>query len=356
VDVELDREIAGLLLPWYEKNKRSLPWRADREPYHVWLSEVMCQQTRVEAVKGYYHRFLTALPTIEDLAVCPEEQLSKLWEGLGYYSRARNLKRSAEIICREYGGVFPSDFAAIRALPGIGDYTAAAIASICFDLPCPVVDGNVLRVVTRLRAFRGDIRRERTKAEVRQALAPLFDGVSSGALNQALMELGALVCQPNRAPDCGVCPLQKLCSSSAGLWREIPFKSELKERRVERHTVFLLCCGGAWALRKRPKKGLLAGLWEFPNLPGDLEAQAALDAAAAWNCRPIRLLRHTEKRHIFTHILWELPAWVIECQNPADGFIWASSEEIKERYSLPTAFRQFMNETEIKENPYEKSD
>ena len=355
MDVELNREIAGLLLPWYEINKRPLPWRSDREPYHVWLSEVMCQQTRVEAVKGYYHRFLSALPAIADLARCPEEQLAKLWEGLGYYSRARNMKRSAEIICREFGGVFPSDYAEIRSLPGIGDYTAAAIASICFELPYPVVDGNVLRVVTRLAAFREDIRRESTKAEVRQALVPLFEGVSSGTLNQALMELGALVCPPNRAPDCEACPLKEICLSSAGLWKEIPFKSEPKARRVERHTVFLLCCGDAWAIRKRPKEGLLAGLWEFPNLPGDLEAQEALNAAAAWNCRPTRLLRHTEKRHVFTHILWELPAWVIECKSRPDAFTWATPEEIKERYSLPTAFRQFWDETETKENQDEKS-
>lgn len=344
--LELKREIPGLLVPWYEKYKRSLPWRADREPYHVWLSEIMCQQTRVEAVKAYYLRFLEALPELADLAACPEEKLNKLWEGLGYYSRARNLHRAAIHICRMYDGVFPANYASIRALPGVGDYTAAAIASICFDLPCPAVDGNVLRVVTRLTASREDIRKDSTKAAVRSALLPLFGGVSSGALNQAMMELGALVCLPNRAPDCIACPLRNLCPSAGGLWRDIPFKSEKKPRRSEEYTVFLLHCGDAWALRKRPQKGLLAGLWEFPNLPGRLGAQEALDAVAAWGCRPSSVLRQTERFHIFTHVRWELPAWAIECRDRSEAFVWADLAEIKRRYPLPTAFRQFVEEME----------
>ena len=353
--VELDREIAGRLITWYEKNKRSLPWRADREPYHIWLSEVMCQQTRVEAVRAYYQRFLQYLPSVQSLADCPEEQLNKLWEGLGYYSRARHLQQAAQLICREYGGVFPSDYETIRALPGIGDYTAAAIASICFGLPCPAVDGNVLRVVTRLCASKADISKPGTKSAVRSALLPLFEGVSSGTLNQALMELGALVCLPNHTPDCVHCPLRDFCASADGAWKEIPFKGEKKARRSETHTVFLLRCNDQWALRKRPSEGLLAGLWEFPNLPGELNAQQALDAAANWNCRPESLLRQTHKFHVFTHIRWEMPAWVIECANPSEMFFWADLERIQSTYSLPTAFRQFTEEMK-KENQNEKSD
>lgn len=355
MDVELEQEIAGRLITWYEKNKRSLPWRADREPYHIWLSEVMCQQTRVEAVKAYYQRFLQYLPSVQSLADCPEEKLNKLWEGLGYYSRARHLQQAAQLICREYGGVFPSDYETIRALPGIGDYTASAIASICFGLPCPAVDGNVLRVVTRLCASKADISKPGTKSAVRSALLPLFEGVSSGTLNQALMELGALVCLPNHAPDCVHCPLRDFCASADGAWKEIPFKGEKKTRRIETHTVFLLRCNDQWALRKRPSEGLLAGLWEFPNLPGELNAQQALDAAANWNCRPESLLRHTQKFHIFTHIRWEMPAWVIECANPSELFTWAGLERIQSTYSLPTAFRQFTEEMK-KENQNEKSD
>lgn len=342
--MELNERIPALLLPWYEENRRPLPWRADRIPYHVWVSEIMCQQTRTEAVKAYYARFLEALPDIAALAACPEEKLQKLWEGLGYYSRARNLKRAALVLMEKHGGVFPSDYPSIRALPGIGDYTAAAISSICFGLPCPAVDGNVLRLVTRLTASGLDVAKAKTKAEVREALRPLYGGGRCGELTQALMELGALVCQPNHEPRCAVCPLRELCLSKAGLWKEIPFKSPPKPRRTETHTVLLLCCGGAWALRKRAQTGLLAGLWEFPNVPGRLDAQAALDAADALGCKPAAVLKQTEKDHVFTHIRWELSAYVIECRRRSEDLCWADPAEIRRRYSLPTAFRQFMDE------------
>ncbi len=343
--MELDRQIPLRLLPWYEKAKRPLPWRLDREPYHVWISEIMCQQTRVEAVKGYYRRFLEALPDIPALAACPEETLHKLWEGLGYYSRARNLKRAAELIVTEYGGLFPGDYDPIRALPGVGDYTAAAIASICFGLPCPAVDGNVLRVVTRLTASRLDVTQEGTKAKVREALRPLYENAPSAELTQAFMELGALVCVPNHEPKCPECPLRELCAScEGGLWKEIPVKSPKKPRKAEVFTVLLLSCGGRFALRRRGEKGLLAGLWEFPNLPGRLGPQEALDAAAGWGCRPKVLLRQTERSHVFTHRNWELPAYRIDCEEAPACFAWASLPEIKERYSLPTAFRQFMED------------
>ena len=339
----LNGTIAEKLLRWYAQNRRPLPWRRDRLPYHVWVSEIMCQQTRVETVKAYYLRFLDALPGIEDLAACPEERLHKLWEGLGYYSRAKHLKQAAEIIVRQYGGSFPTNYASIRALPGIGDYTAAAIASICFGLPCPAVDGNVLRVVTRLTASQLDVAKENTKARVREALLPLFADSPAGDLNQAFMELGALICRPNHAPDCFTCPLREDCRSSGGLWQGIPVKTAKKPRREEIHTVFLLTCKGAWALTKRPETGLLAGLWEFPNLPGAFSPQAALDEAAAWGCRPLRILRQTERRHVFTHLEWRLPANVIECSEQAGAFTWLAPEEIRKHYSLPTAFRQFLD-------------
>ncbi len=343
--MELDRQIPRLLLRWYRENKRPLPWREDREPYHVWISEVMCQQTRVEAVKGYYRRFLEALPELRALAECPDEQLHKLWEGLGYYSRARNLKRAAEIIVRDHAGQFPADYASIRALPGIGDYTAAAIASICFDLPFPAVDGNVLRVVTRLTASRLDITQEAAKAEVRESLRPLYNDVPCGELTQALMELGALICVPNHEPSCCECPLKPLCASTKEeLWKELPLKSAKKPRRTEVYTVFLLSCGERYALRCRAERGLLAGLWEFPNLPGRLGPQEALDAAAAWGCRPKALLRQTERSHVFTHRNWELPAYRILCEESPEFFTWATLGEIRARYSLPTAFRQFMED------------
>lgn len=331
------------LLIWYRVNRRPLPWRRDREPYHVWLSEIMCQQTRVEAVKGYYMRFLNDIPDIPALAACEEDRLLKLWEGLGYYSRARNLRKAARQIMAEYGGVFPQDYDSVRALPGIGDYTASAICSICYRLPTPAMDGNVLRVRSRFLADRTDIRLPEVKKNAREQLLPLFDGVDSGELNQALMELGALVCRPNGEPDCEACPLRFSCRSrEQQLWRELPYKSPSKPRRTEAKTVFLLRCGGKYAIRKRPESGLLAGLWELPTLPGTLDAQETLDTAASWGVHPSGIGRMTEKQHIFTHITWEMRGYEIDCTVAVPEFTWAATSQLRDTYSLPTAFRQFL--------------
>lgn len=340
--MELKPQIARLLLDWYNTARRPLPWRADREPYHVWLSEIMCQQTRVEAVKGYYLRFLEALPDIPSLAACPEDRLLKLWEGLGYYSRARNLQRAAKLLQAEQGGVFPREYQAIRALPGIGDYTAAAIASICFSLPYPAVDGNVLRVVTRYTALDADIALPGTKQQVRELLAPLFQGVDCGELNQALMELGALVCVPNGTPDCGGCPLRQSCASREGqLWRRLPVKQAARPRRKLARTVLLLRCGERIALQKRPSRGLLAGLWEFPAVDGQLSPQAALDLAAAWGCSPASLLLQADRSHVFTHLEWEMRAYGLRCREEGPGLTWVTGPELTQQHSLPTAYRQF---------------
>ena len=213
------------LCAWYDAGHRDLPWRQDREPYHVWLSEIMLQQTRVEAVKGYYARFLTELPTIAELADCPPDRLTKLWEGLGYYSRVRNLQKAAKIIMEESGGVFPKTYDAVRALPGIGDYTAGAICSICFELPTPAVDGNVLRVLSRVMEDGASITAQKTKIACREALVPVYENGPRGTLTQALMELGAMVCAPNGAPRCGDCPLKELCLANAhGTWEAYPVK------------------------------------------------------------------------------------------------------------------------------------
>lgn len=335
-------QLPALLLPWYEQHKRDLPWRRDREPYHVWLSEIMLQQTRVEAVKGYYIRFLKALPDIPALAACEDDKLHKLWEGLGYYSRVRNLKKAAQTILTDYDGVFPQDYAAIRGLSGIGDYTAGAISSICFDAAEPAVDGNVLRVVTRLTASMDSIDLPQTKRAVREQLREIYPAGQCGDFTQALMELGATVCLPNGAPDCGRCPAAALCQSRVEeLWRVIPVKAKKKPRKTEEKTVFLLCCGDKLAVRKRGDTGLLAGLWEFPNLPGKLTAQDALTQAANWNCSPRDLTRSTEKQHIFTHIVWNMTGYYIVCDEMPSCFVWAEPERLDQDLSLPTAFRQF---------------
>ena len=343
---ELYSQLPTLLLPWYENNKRDLPWRHDRNPYHVWLSEIMLQQTRVEAVKGYYTRFLSAFPTIEALANADPEQLNKLWEGLGYYSRVRNLQKAAKQILNLHGGVFPSDHADIRALPGIGDYTAGAIGSICFELPTPAVDGNVLRVCARLTADSSPIDKPQTKKQLTAQLAKVYPAGRCAALTQALMELGATVCAPNGTPRCEACPLSAICLAHRdGQETELPIKSAKKPRRQEQMTVFILDCDKKAALCKRPAAGLLAGLWEFPHVPGDLDAEQALTQLERWGITPEEVIRSTEKAHIFTHVQWNMKGWYIRCANTPDSFTWADENELDTVYALPTAFRQFREDS-----------
>ena len=338
-------ELPALLLAWYAQGHRALPWREDREPYHVWLSEIMLQQTRVEAVRGYYTRFLAELPDIASLAACPPDRLHKLWEGLGYYSRVRNLQKAAQWIVSEHQGVFPRDFDAIRALSGVGDYTAGAIASICFDMPTPAVDGNVLRVLSRVLADPTPIDRPQTKKEAAERLRAVYPAGHCGDFTQSLMELGAVVCVPNGAPHCETCPLRALCLAHArGCARELPCKSAKKPRKVEQKTVFLLRCGDTYAVRRRSAQGLLAGLWELPNVEGHLSPQQALDCAAQWGAAPRELVRQLEKRHIFTHIEWELRGYEIVCANADARFVWADQARFDRDVALPTAFRQFLTE------------
>ena len=334
-------ELPRLLLPWYQQNHRELPWRTDRQPYHVWLSEIMLQQTRVEAVKGYYTRFLSALPDIPALAGCDDELLHKLWEGLGYYSRVRNLKKAAQVIMERYDGVFPTNHAQVLALPGIGAYTAGAICSIAFNQPTPAVDGNVLRVVSRLTDDPSPIDLPETKRRVNRMLSGIYPA-EAGDFTQALMELGATVCGPNRAPDCGNCPCKGLCVGfQQGTAENLPVKSPKRERRQEDRTVFILSCDGRFALEKRPDKGLLAGLWQFPNGPGKLDTRAALDAVTAMGLHPRELLREVEKTHIFTHIQWNMKGIYLEVAEAGGSFLWFTEEEINSQAALPTAFRQF---------------
>lgn len=333
--------LPDLLLPWYRENRRNLPWREDREPYHIWLSEIMLQQTRVEAVKGYYTRFLGALPTISALAQCDDELLHKLWEGLGYYTRVRNLKKAAQVVMADYGGVFPVEYADVLALPGIGAYTAGAICSIAYDQPTPAVDGNVLRVLSRLGDDDAPIDLPETKRRFTDLLAAVYPK-EAGEFTQALMELGATVCGPNRKPDCGSCPCRTPCLGlRSGRAEALPVKSPKKERRQEDRTVFILSCDGRFALEKRPEQGLLAGLWQFPNVPGHLDTAQALEAVEGMGLRPREILREVEKKHIFTHIQWNMKGIYLEITQTGGGFQWFTEEEINTQAALPTAFRQF---------------
>ena len=332
-------QLPGRLLPWYELNKRDLPWRQDREPYHVWLSEIMLQQTRVEAVKGYYSRFLQALPTVEALANADPERLRKLWEGLGYYSRVRNLQKAAKQVMELHGGVFPSDHTSVRALSGIGDYTAGAICSICFGLPTPAVDGNVLRAASRLLADPAPIDSPQTKKTLTASLAEIYPEGRCGDFTQALMELGATVCLPNGTPRCSECPLQDLClANKDGSWSQFPVKAKKKPRRQEDLTVFLLRCGEHWAMEQRPATGLLAELWQFPNVPGHLTDAQALTLAESWGVRPKDLEKSVEKVHIFTHVQWQMRGYYLQCGAMPERFSWKKPADA----ALPTAFRQFV--------------
>ncbi len=342
---KLPETLAQKLCAWYDAGHRELPWRQDTRPYPVWLSEIMLQQTRVEAVKGYYARFLRELPTIEDLSRCPPDRLTKLWEGLGYYSRVRNLQKAAQVIQDTYGGRFPETFEAVRALPGIGDYTAGAICSICFGLPTPAVDGNVLRVLSRVMEDEAPITNQKTKNACREALVPVYQNGPRGTLTQALMELGAMVCVPNGAPRCESCPLREICLANLhGTQDKFPVKEAKRPKREEHRTVFVLQCEDALAVRKRPGKGLLAGLWELPNVEGTLPAEQALAFAEEAGCEPFELQKSVERTHVFTHIIWKMRCYYLLCREKSPEFVWAGAERRRTDVALPTAFRMFVEE------------
>ena len=430
-------DAGGILCAWFASHRRDLPWRSDPSPYHVWVSEIMLQQTRVEAVKPYYERFIAQLPDIAALAACPEDRLHKLWEGLGYYSRVRNMQRCAVILTEQYCGALPADYDSLLSLPGIGPYTAGAIASIAFGIPVPVVDGNVLRVVTRLTADRRDIRLDAVKRDVFEKLKPLLlaemretaeaeipetaeaevqeaadaempetadaktretaeaevqealirpgnetrkekeaeitartgtetaSGSSSagegmkfnypGTVNQALMEIGALVCVPNGSPLCGQCPLAGRCQSRIlGLTDQIPFRSAPKKRRVEEKTVLVLLDGDHTLIRKREESGLLAGMYELPSLPGKQTPEQVLSyLREELKLEPLRIRELPRAKHIFSHIEWKMTGYrvlVVSLENvaPDTGFLVVEPEETQRSYPVPAAFRAYASALSIR--------
>lgn len=331
------------LLTWYRENARDLPWRRTQDPYRIWVSEIMLQQTRVAAVLGYYARFLEAFPTVEALAAAPEEQLMKLWEGLGYYSRARNLQKAARLVT-ERGG-FPDTYSGLLELPGIGDYTAAAIASAAFGRREAAVDGNVLRVAARLTDCHDDIALPQTKKSIRARVRDIFPEAEPDIriFNQALMELGATVCVPGGPPKCLFCPVRDLClGRERGTAESLPAKALRKARRTEEKTVFLLFRDGKLALRKRPDTGLLAGLWEFPNAEGALDGPAAGKVLRAWGLEPRTWKNRLTAKHIFTHVEWHMTGYTLEVfgEGPED-FTWVDTLE---QHAVPSAFARYREE------------
>ena len=340
---DLLRHMINPLLAWHRANRRPLPWRKDKNPYRIWLSEIMLQQTRIEAVIPYYHRFLSELPTVEALASVSDEKLMKLWEGLGYYSRARNLKKAAISVITEYGGALPRDFGSLRDLAGIGDYTAGAIASIAYGLPEPAVDGNVLRVIMRLTGREDDIALAATKKKVTEELRAVYpSGEEAGLLTEGLMELGEQICLPNGVPKCEDCPWKDFCVANRdGRQQELPQKSPKKSRRSEDYTVLLLIHNGRLALRKRPEEGLLRGMWELPSLAGHQSCAEIRSFLEEKGLAPRSVVAREKATHIFTHVEWHMIGMIAECDIPSEDYFWFDKEALEQDVALPTAFRVY---------------
>ena len=341
------------LVEWYRQNKRELPWRDICDPYRIWVSEIMLQQTRVEAVKPFYARFLNELPSVSDLAEVEEEKLLKLWEGLGYYNRVRNMQKAAQQIMVDYAGEFPKNYEEIRKLTGIGNYTAGAISSFAFGIPKPAVDGNVLRVISRITGNYDDIMKASTKTKVEEQLTEVIPKDAACDFNQGLIELGAIVCVPNGAPKCDICPVAHLCEAHIkGIEHELPVKNKAKERKMEKKTVFIFKDGDNVAIRKRPKKGLLAGLYELPNVEGELTQEEALAYSRSIGLAPLRIKQLGKAKHIFSHVEWHMVGYSIrvdELENSCtEDMLFIHPEQVEKEYPIPAAFEHYVKYVNVK--------
>ena len=339
-----------LLLDWYRQNRRDLPWRHSRDPYRVLVSEIMLQQTRAETVKPYFHRFLATLPTVEALANADEPTLLKLWEGLGYYSRVRNLQKAARAVMENHGGVIPADFDALLTLPGVGRYTAGAVASIAYDIPVPAVDGNVLRVLARLTGDDTDILSPAAKKTAEENLAPHVPTLGAGDFTQSLIELGALICTPGE-PKCGDCPLQLLCAAKReGTQSDLPVRIAKTKRRVEERTVLVIRSGNGdtaavrhIALRKRPPEGLLGGLYEFPCMEGHATPDEVRAYLTALGLTVGEITPLPAAKHLFSHIEWRMIGYAVEAAATAAAEDWffAPVDEVDGVYAIPSAYSAY---------------
>lgn len=342
------REAVEPVIQWYRENHRDLPWRNTRDPYRIWVSEIMLQQTRVEAVKRYYERFLSELPTVKELAEVPEDRLMKLWEGLGYYNRVRNMQKAARQVMEEYQGEFPHTYDTIRSLTGIGNYTAGAVSSFAFGIPKPAVDGNVLRVLSRILASEEDIMKAGVRSWMERAVEEVIPEQNASDFNQGLIELGALICVPNGDPRCRECPAAGLClAREKGIQTRLPVKAKAKARRIEKRTVLIFRDARGVAIRKRPSRGLLAGLYELPNVEGHLTGRQAADYGKSIGLMPVRVRKLEDAKHIFSHVEWHMIGYemlVDELEKSCGAeMIFAKKEELETVYSIPSAFESYMN-------------
>ena len=336
-------EIVTPLTEWYRINKRILPWRDKDNAYYTWVSEIMLQQTRVEAVKPYFQRFIAELPDVQALADCPEDKLLKLWEGLGYYNRVRNMQEAAQIIKNEYNGRLPEDYQALLSLKGIGNYTAGAIASIAYGIKVPAVDGNVLRVISRITESMEDISRQSVRRKMEQQLQKIMPAECPGDFNQALMELGAVICVPNGQAKCTECPVAFTCMAYRhDKVDKIPVKIPKKARKLENRTVFVIQDGEYTAIRKRPDTGLLAGLYELPNIQGHLRREEALLYVEKLGLEPLYIEELPPAKHIFSHIEWSMQSYRIKVsflkKVQDKEIVFVSKEQSGKQYAIPSAF------------------
>lgn len=376
------------LLKWYHKNKRCMPWREEPTPYHVWISEIMLQQTRVEAVRAYYLRFIEKLPDIKSLSEVTEDELHKLWEGLGYYNRAKNLKKTAGILMEGYDGELPSSYEELLKLPGIGPYTAGAIASIAFHKAVPALDGNVMRVISRVTGDCRDIMKLSTRKAMEDIVQTMIPTDEVHYFNQALMELGALICIPNGSPKCKDCPVRSLCFAyKTKKQAELPVKKAKKDRKVEKRSVLVFVNEKEEILiQKRSSKGLLSGLWEFVSLEGEFSIERLGCLLEQRQIYFEKIIKIESSKHVFSHIEWHMEAYMIKVDSEKSGFfgaekpdqfyqredlrkgslilkeeeegygfssffrkerLWCDFITLKEKYSIPAAFKAYLNSIEM---------
>ncbi len=349
---EKERALAAQgIVAWYRAHARDLPWRREVTAYRTLVSEIMLQQTRVEAVKPYFERFLADFPDIPALASADDELLMKRWEGLGYYSRARNLKKCAIAVMERHGGILPAKYEDLLALPGIGPYTAGAISSFAYGIPAPAVDGNVLRVISRLVGEEGDIMESATRRRLTEIVAAMIPPDAASDFGQGIIELGALVCAPNKPPVCSLCPLAPLCRAKRdGTTDKIPFRTPKRPRRIEEKTILVVRSGKRTLIRRRAKKGLLAGLWEFPSLAGHASQGEIIESVRSLGLEPLQISPLPDAKHIFTHIEWHMRGYLVRVAEPEhslfstpdDELHMPSSEELLASYAIPSAFSAYL--------------
>ena len=339
-------EFSRKILSFYDEHARELPFRVSPKPYYTWISEIMLQQTRMDTVIPYFNRFISTIPDIKTLAQVDDDLLMKLWEGLGYYSRARNLKKAAQIMVDRYQGELPDCFENLLTLPGIGPYTAGAIASIAFNKPVPAVDGNVIRVFSRLEAYGEPAMNAKGKRFIHTAVEKVISTERPGDFNQAVMELGATICLPNGAPLCEKCPVASHCLAfQAGNPLDFPIMPKKKERRIEKQTVLLVTNDSQFLVEERPEQGLLAGLLQFPMKSGHLEETEVKSWLEDMGYPDAQFKPGKSAKHIFSHVEWHMVSFDVTISSSrvrelSSNLRWVEAEDL-EQITLPTAFKKF---------------